>query len=204
MSDRPSRRRILAGLGAGFMAGIAGCSDSDSAAQTEGTTAETDTDTTTGTDDEAESPENETTDDEEESTAEQSTDDESTDDGDNGGTSGRAISGGVRNDLNGLEVVEHSATVGEDGFTGSLTVRNVGDETASLLDHEIEFELFDAEGEILAGLEGWKGETRELDPGEEGVMEFFDGPATDVDFSLVESYEVVLTCSVASPGVYCP
>jgi hypothetical protein len=193
MSDRPSRRRVLAALGAGVTAGLAGCSGSDPGGDQE--------DPATDTEGEPEEAPESTTDE-----AESTTDGgDSTDDTEDGGTSGRTIPGEVSNDLTGLEVVDHEAAVGEDGFSGAVTVRNVGDETATLVDHALDFVLYDADDSVVTSVGTWGTETREPAPGEESVMEFVDGPMNDdTDFTVVESYVVELTCSVADPGVYCP
>lgn len=130
--------------------------------------------------------------------------DSSTIESGNGEMSGRQITGEVNNDLSGFEVLEHSVYVSEDSLSGSVTLSNVGNETASLFDHQIDIQVFDAEGSVLGSVGSWSGDKRELGPGEEGVMEFSPRSAFDADFSLIESYEVVLTCSIADPGVYCP
>jgi hypothetical protein len=143
--------------------------------------------------------------DEEGGTTESEEDSSTTESGATEGTPTREISGEVSNDLTGLEVVDHEATVGEGGFAGTVTVRNVGDETATLVDHVIEFEVYDGDDSIVSSVGGWGAETKEPAPGEESVMEFFDGPVNDdIDFTQVESYVVVLTCDVFSEGVYCP
>jgi len=117
----------------------------------------------------------------------------------------RDVPGEVNNDLTGLGVVNHEAAVGEEGFSGTVTVRNVGDETATLIDHAIDFKLYDADESLVTTIGSWGSENKEPAPGEESVMEFSDGPVNDgVDFTLVESYVVELTCGNFETGVYCP
>jgi hypothetical protein len=141
----------------------------------------------------------------------ETTDDGSTESGDDSTpteegeeTPTRELSGEASNDLTGLEVVDHEAAVGEESFSGTVTVRNVGDETATLVDHAIDFKLYETDESILTSIGSWGSENKEPAPGEESVMEFFDGPAVDADFSLVESYVVELTCGNFETGVYCP
>ena len=141
----------------------------------------------------------------------ETTDDGSTESGDDSTpteegeeTPTRELSGEASNDLTGLEVVDHEAAVGEKSFSGTVTVRNVGDETATLVDHAIDFKLYETDESILTTIESWGSENKEPAPGEESVMEFFEGPAVDADLTLVESYVVELTCGKFETGVYCP
>lgn len=99
---------------------------------------------------------------------------------------GRQIPGEVSNDLTGLEVVDHGAAVGEGSFSGTVTVRNDGEETATLVDHAIDFKLYDADDSILTTVGTWGSENKEPAPGEESVMEFSPGPSVDADLTLAE------------------
>lgn len=111
----------------------------------------------------------------------------------------------MSNDLAGLEVIDHGAAVGEDGFSRDVTVRNVGDETTRLTSYVIEFELYDADDSIVAAISSFRSDNAEPASGEENVNEFFPGiPNEDEDFTVVESYVLVLTCDVFTEGVYCP
>jgi len=137
----------------------------------------------------------------------ESGDDSSTpESGENSQTSTRQVAGEVSNDLTGFEVLEHNVRVGDDSLTGLVTLRNVGEETPTVIYHEMEIRLFDAEESIIGAIGSIKitRGSREPAPDEEVTLEFFPGPAVDVDFSQVASYEVVLTCGPTNRGVYCP
>lgn len=186
-----SRRKFLTTLSVAVGFGLSGCLSDDGDGGEDGDSSEDDAQDGEGNGDSGDGNDD-------------SGGDSTTESGETSETSGREITGEVNNELEGLEVLDHSVHVSEDSLSGSVTLRNVGSETASLVDHEIKIRVFDAEGSVLGAVGSWGGDKRELAPDEEGVMEFSPGPAFDADLSLIESYAVVLTCSVADPGVYCP
>lgn len=197
--ENRSRRAYLAAVSAVGLAGVAGCSgngDGNSPADNESPENETlsddtGTETSSNGDDTTETPS-------------ESEDNETTDTTDD--PSERQIPGEVSNDLTGLVVVDHEATIGgEDGFSGTVTIRNNGDHTTRLTDYVIKYILYDADGSIVTSVGGFRSDNPEPAAGEESANEFFPGPASrDEDFTVVESYELELTCDVFSEGVYCP
>jgi hypothetical protein len=126
------------------------------------------------------------------------------DDSDESNDSDDMWTGTVSNDLTGFEVVEHSASYDGEEFNATLRLRNTGQENPDLLEHEYKFVLYDDSGTKLGEVSGWQSTSGDPAPGEEAVLEFIPSGFTDVDYSAVASYEVVLTCGSFDEGVYCP
>lgn len=129
-------------------------------------------------------------------------------DGDDGGDGGGDGGGGTGasstfvSDVDGLEVIEHSDEIQDDGdYLISATVENVG-EARTPTEFDIEFDVYDGGTEVSeARLNAWDWDVDELDPGESTLLRV--APALSVDAGDIDRYEVEIECESLSDSFYC-
>jgi len=220
-----TRRELLAALGVGVSVGLAGCGgddgddeedDEDEEDEPEETTAESDDSMDDGSDDSMDDGSDSGADDGGDSGADDGDDsmddgsDGSTDDGSDSGSDAEAtgdVDGTVTNELaDGIEVVSHSGSVTEDmdgneTFELIVTVRNNGEETFEIIEHDFSATLYDSDGNEIGTSSGFGSFGGSPEPGEEAPV-FLSG--IDADPQAIASYEITLSCSGFDEGAYCP
>ena len=136
--------------------------------------------------------------------------DDSTDDGSDSGSDAEAtgdVDGTVTNQLaDGIEVVSHSGSVTEDmdgneTFELFVTVRNNGEETFEIIEHDFSATVYGSDGNELGTTSSFGSFGGSPEPGEE-VPVYMSG--LDADPQAIASYEITLSCSGFDEGAYCP
>lgn len=110
---------------------------------------------------------------------------------------------GIKNELSGLEVVNPSSELTDDRFEMSFSVKNVGDETASITDHNIYAELYDSCGNQFDKTSEIQVRAGNPEPGESASVTLVSRKKMD-DISKIGSHKIVLSCGTFDDGVYCP
>lgn len=123
--------------------------------------------------------------------------------GDSNDGGGESSMESVTNELDGFRVVDHSGEVDGENYAVTADVKNVGDQTASIIEHGFELVLYDSSGNDITGSgnsvaainqgEWTAGKTIEIQ-----MSVGIDGEPSDV-----ASYEIVITCDSFDDGVYC-
>lgn len=125
--------------------------------------------------------------------------DSSSGDGGDGGTGATST---FDSQVDGLEVVEHSSEIEDDGdYLISATVENVG-EARTPTEFDVDIDVYDGDEEVSeARLNAWDWDVDEFDPGESTLLRV--APALSVDAGDIDRYEVTIECETLSDSFYC-
>lgn len=122
-------------------------------------------------------------------------------DGGNGG--GASYEGTVRSDVDGLEFTadEYTDTGIQGRFPVTVTLENTGNEETNVEEYDYDYTVYDSGRSDLTGGSSASADPKTIAPGESTdvlLTTIVDGDPADV-----ASYEVVLSCTSLSDGVYC-